>query len=116
MFKEVLTIIECSRVNAFRVVNHELIAMYWEIGHYVSEKVAADNWGKAVVQEVSQYIQSRFMGIKGFLPQNICRMKQFYETYSWNEKLSTLLREISWSNNVLIMMVAKTDEERFYVS
>ena len=33
-----------------------------------------------------------------------------------NEKLSPLVREISWSNNVLIMMAAKTDEEReFYL-
>jgi len=43
-------------------------------------------------------------------------MKQFYETYIGNEKLSTLSREISWSNNVLILMVTKTDEEReFYL-
>ena len=37
-------------------------------------------------------------------------MKQFHETYNGNEKLSTLSREISWSNNVLIMMGAKKDE------
>jgi predicted nuclease of restriction endonuclease-like (RecB) superfamily len=43
-------------------------------------------------------------------------MKQFYETYCDNEKLSTLSREISWSNNVHIMMGAKTDEAReFYL-
>jgi predicted nuclease of restriction endonuclease-like (RecB) superfamily len=43
-------------------------------------------------------------------------MKQFYETYTESEKLSPLVREISWTNNVLIMMAAKTDEEReFYL-
>jgi hypothetical protein len=35
-----------------------------------------------------------YWGIKGFSPQNIWRMKQFFETYNGNEKLSTLLREI----------------------
>ena len=115
-FVEVLAIIERARVNAFRAVNRELISMYWEIGYYISKKVATDNWGKSVVQEFSRFIQSHFMGIKGFSPQNIWRMKQFYETYAKNEKLSTLSREISWSNNVLIMMAAKTDEEReFYL-
>jgi len=39
-------------------------------------------------------------------------MRQFYETYSDNEKLSALLREITWSNNLLIMARAKTDEAR----
>ena len=36
-------------------------------------------------------------------------MKQFYETYAGNEKLSPLVREISWTNNLLIMMAAKSD-------
>jgi predicted nuclease of restriction endonuclease-like (RecB) superfamily len=68
------------------------------------------------VLEFSIFVQSRLLGIKGFSPQNIWRMKQFYETYAENPKLSTLSREISWSNNVLIMMAAKNDDEReFYL-
>jgi len=115
-FEEVISIIERARENAFRAVNHELISMYWEIGRFISKKVTADNWGKSIVQEFSQFIQSHFAGIKGFSPQNIWRMKQFYETYAGNEKLSPLVREISWTNNVLIMMAAKSDEEReFYL-
>ena len=85
-FEEIVAIIERARENAFRAVNHELISMYWEIGHFISRKVTADNWGKSVVQEFSRFIQSHFVGIKGFSPQNIWRMKQFYETYAGNEK------------------------------
>jgi hypothetical protein len=82
-------------VRLQRAANRELILMYWEIGRYISEKVTANNWGKSVVQEFSQHIQPHFSGIKGFSPQNIWRMKQFYETYTDNEKLSTLSREIT---------------------
>jgi len=115
-FEEVVPIIERARENAFRAANRELISMYWDIGRYVSEKSASDGWGKSIVKDFSRYVQSRFMGIKGFSPQNIWRMKQFYEAYAEKEKLSPLVREISWTNNVLIMMAAKTDEEReFYL-
>lgn len=38
--------------------------------------------------------------MKGFSAQNIWRMKQFYETYCNNEKLSPLVREIPWTNNL----------------
>ncbi len=115
-YGEIISIIDRARENAFRAVNRELISMYWEIGKYVSEKVKDGGWGKSVVTDFSKYIQSHFVGIRGFSSQNIWRMKQFYETYSTNEKLSTLSREISWSNNVLIMMGAKTDEAReFYL-
>jgi len=115
-FEEVAAIIDRSRENVFRSVNRELISMYWEIGQYVSEKSTADNWGKSVVKAFSEFIQLRYVGIKGFSPQNIWRMKQFYETYSDNEKLSPLVRETSWTNNILILMAAKSDEEReFYL-
>ena len=115
-FDEVIAIIDNARESAFRAVNRVLINMYWDIGEYVSRRVAESGWGKSVVKDFSDFIQKRYVGIKGFSPQNIWRMKQFYETYNGNEKLSALLRELSWTNNLLIM-VCKTDEEReFYLT
>lgn len=115
-YGEIISIIERARENAFRAVNRELISMYWDIGAYVSGKVSDSGWGKSVVADFSKFIQSQFLGIQGFSPQNIWRMKQFYETYYDNAKLSPLVREISWTNNVLIMMHSRSDEEReFYL-
>jgi len=115
-FEEIIAIIEHARENAFRAVNRELISMYWEIGRYISERNKTSGWGKSVVAEFSDFVQSHYSGIKGFSPQNIWRMKQFYETYAGNEKLSALLREISWTNNLMILSRAKTEEAReFYL-
>jgi predicted nuclease of restriction endonuclease-like (RecB) superfamily len=115
-FEEIVIIIEKARENAYRSANRVLIAMYWEIGQYVSDKVKTDKWGKSVVKEFSAFIQSHYKGIKGFSPSNIWRMRQFYETYCENEKLAPLAREISWTNNLIIMSRAKTDEAReFYL-
>ena len=45
------------------------------------------------------------------------RMKQFYDTYKDNPKLSPLVREISWTNNLTILGRTKSDEERaFYLN
>ncbi|MDR2869009.1 MAG: PDDEXK nuclease domain-containing protein [Deferribacteraceae bacterium] len=115
-FDVVIAIIESARENAFKAVNRELIDMYWHIGEYVSQRVADSNWGKSVVKDFSDFIQNRYVGIKGFSPSNIWRMRQFYETYQGNEKLAPLVREINWTNNILIML-RKTDEEReFYLN
>lgn len=115
-YQEIISIIERARENAYRAVNRELISMYWDIGQYISEKVQSDGWGKSVVTNFSRFIQSERPDIKGFSSQNIWRMKQFYETYRNNEKLSELLREISWTNNLTIMSRVKTDEAReFYL-
>ena len=116
-FDEIVAIIEEARQKAFRAVNRELIEMYWQIGQYISEKVKSNAWGKSIVTEFATFVQSKYVGIKGFSAQNIWRMKQFYETYAGNEKLSPLVRELPWTNNILIMVSAKTDEAReFYIN
>ena len=115
-FSKILEVIEKARERAYKAINRELIDMYWEVGKFISEKVQSDGWGKSIVKEFSEFIQSNYVGIKGISPQNIWRMKQFYETYAENEKLSTLSREISWSNNLEIISHCNTDEKReFYL-
>jgi len=115
-FSEIIAIIEQSRENAFRAVNHELISMYWKIGEYISEKVKNSGWGKSIVAEFADFILSEHPDIKGFSTSNIWRMKQFYETYKDNEKLAPLVREISWTHNLIIMGRTKADEAReFYL-
>ena len=43
-------------------------------------------------------------------------MRQFYELYSSNEKLSPLVREIAWAHNLVIMSKCKDDLQReFYL-
>ena len=115
-FSEIIAIIEQSRKNAFRAVNHELISMYWKIGEYISEKVKNGSWGKSIVAEFADFIQTDRPDIKGFSASNIWRMKQFYETYQDNEKLAPLVREISWTHNLIIMGRTKADAAReFYL-
>lgn len=116
-FDEIVSIIDNARARAMRAVNAELINMYWEIGAYISEKADSAGWGKGVVAEFSEFLRNHYPATKGFSSQNIWRMKQFYETYRGKEKLSPLVREISWTNNLLIMAGCKSDEAReFYLT
>jgi predicted nuclease of restriction endonuclease-like (RecB) superfamily len=115
-FSEAIAIIESARENAFRAVTRELINMYWDIGEYVSQHVAIGGWGKSVVKDLSEFIQIHYIGINGFSPSNIWRMKQFYETYKGNEKLATLSRELAWSHNLQIMSCRSDEEREFYLT
>lgn len=68
------------------------------------------------MSELANFIQTYEPEIKGFSDKNIWRMKQFYETYKDFPKLSPLVREISWTNNLLIFSRCKTIEEiEFYL-
>ncbi|HRP60425.1 MAG TPA: DUF1016 N-terminal domain-containing protein [Vicingus sp.] len=94
-FSVIIQLIKQSRTNAIRAVNTELINLYWNIGEYISKKIAQSEWGDSVVTELAKYIQYNEPEIKGFSDKNIWRMKQFYETYKDFPKLSPLVREIS---------------------
>lgn len=41
--------------------------------------------------------------MKRFNRAGIYRMKQFYETYKDNEIIAPLVRQISWTHNVMIL-------------
>ncbi len=115
-FTDIILLIKQSRSNVIRLINEELINLYWQIGKYVSKKIEQTEWGDSVVEELASYIKLNEPEIKGFSDKNIWRMKQFYETYKDSPKLSTLLREISWSHNLAIFSRCKTPEEReFYL-
>ncbi|MFZ1611691.1 MAG: DUF1016 N-terminal domain-containing protein [Chitinophagales bacterium] len=115
-FADIIQLIKQSRTNAIRAVNDELINLYWNIGEYISKNINQSEWGDSVVTELAIFIQTHEPEIKGFSDKNIWRMKQFYETYKDYPKLSTLLREISWSHNLAIFSRCKSYEEReFYL-
>lgn len=115
-FTDIIRLIKNSRENAIKVVNTELINLYWKIGEYISNKIEKSEWGDSVVADLAKYMQQNEPEIKGFSDKNIWRMKQFFETYKDFPKLSKVLREISWSHNLTIFSRCKFIEEReFYV-
>ncbi len=116
-FKDIIQLIKQSRTIAIKAVNAELINLYWNIGEYISKKIEQSEWGDSVVTELANFIQTHEPEIKGFSNKNIWRMKQFYDTYKHSPKLSPLVREISWTNNLLIFSRCKTIEEmEFYLN
>lgn len=115
-FIRIAQIIEEARDNAYRKVNEEMILMYWRVGQFLSKKSKEANYGDGYIDSLSEYIKNRFPGIKGFNRRGLYRMKQFYETYADNEKVSPLVTQLSWTNHLLIMSGSKSDEEReFYM-
>jgi len=114
-FTHISNLIRDARQRAYQAVNHELVALYWQIGEYVSQQVAAKAWGKSVVKELADFILRTEPNVVGFSPQNIWRMKQFYETYKDSPKLATLWREITWTHHKLIMPCRTPEEREFYL-
>mgnify|MGYP004589500669 CR=1 FL=1 len=116
-FEEIVRIVENAKDRAYRKVNEELVLMYQEIGKYISEKTKEASYGSGFVDNVAKFFSTNYPELKGFNRRGLYRMKQFYELYKDDEKVSTLLTQLSWSNHLKIMSGAKSREEReFYIN
>ncbi|CAD0004628.1 PDDEXK nuclease domain-containing protein [Flavobacterium chungangense] len=115
-FTDIIQLIKQSRSNAITAVNTEMINLYWNIGQYIQNRIETEEWGKSVVKELADFLQKSEPYLKGFSDKNLWRMKQFYQTYKAFPKLSALLREISWTNNLIILSRTKSvEEQEFYL-
>ena len=115
-FNEIVNMVETRRNNAYKKVNEELISLYWDFGKYISEKVNYANWEDKIVDRLVEFMKKEYPTMKGFTRRGIYRMKQFYETYKNYGNVSTLLTQISWSNNIKILSSTNSMEEKeFYI-
>lgn len=115
-FAQVLALIQAARGRAYQAVNTALIELYWQIGEHISRKIAAAEWGDGVVDQLAAYIAKTQPGLRGFTRRNLFRMRQFYETYQGDAKVTALLTQLPWTHNLIILSQSKRAEEReFYL-
>ena len=115
-FNRIVAMIRDARARAYAKVNEELINLYFNVGKFVSEKVANAEWGSGVVDQLALFIKENHPEIKGFTRRGLYRMKQFYEAYKDSEIVSALRTQLSWTHHRLILSKTKTIEEReFYI-
>ena len=115
-FAEVLALIEAARNRAYQAVNTELVSLYWQLGKHISLKLEKAEWGDGVVDELAAALALRYPGMRGYTRPNLFRMRQFYEAYCGNKKVSPLVRQLPWTHHLIILSQAKPPKTReFYM-
>jgi len=66
------------------------------------------------VQRLADFFKENYPDLKGFNRRGLYRMRQFYELYKDNEKVSPLVTQLSWTNHLKIMSACKSMEERLF--
>lgn len=75
-----------SRYQAAKMVNKELIGLYFSIGKKISETAKKKAWGSKVLEQVSADLQNELPGLRGFSSGNLKKMRVFADF--WLEHLS----------------------------
>jgi hypothetical protein len=112
-YRTIAEILQTARGAAYRAVNEVMVQAYWQIGRVIVEeeqrgKKRAD-YRRALIEELAQRLTVDFG--KGFTPNNLWYMRQFYLTYPI---LHALRGELSWTHYRLLLKVESEQARSFY--
>jgi len=82
-----------SRYTAAKLVNKEMLLLYYFAGKYVSVNSRNKNWGLGAINSISAMLQQELNGLRGFSATNLKNMRIFYE--EWTEIEPLLLKNSS---------------------
>lgn len=69
------------QLSAALKFNTEMIALYWDLGKAISEKIENSNWGEGIISQLAADLKSEFKGNSGFSRSNLFNIRKFYEFY-----------------------------------
>lgn len=111
--KAIKEAIQVTRYRTTKLVNKELLSLYYAIGKYISLNSRNAQWGSGALQSISRNLQEELPGLRGFSEGNIKKMRIFFEEWSCvfeNRALSTHEIAIPHSTNQIPIRALTTHE------
>ncbi len=78
LLEDIKSRIRTAQIKASLSVNREMIGLYWSIGRDIVARQHLEGWGAGVINRLAKDIRTAFLGIEGFSPSNISRMRAFH--------------------------------------
>lgn len=114
IYSEIKETLLQSRDHAYTAVNFAIVQAYWQIGRIIVEHEQNGSlraeYGKAVLQEISEKLQQEFGG--GFSVRNLQQMKKFYVLYP---NTNALRSQLTWTHYRALLRIENDDVRNWYM-
>ena len=114
IYSEIKETLLQSRDHAYTAVNFAIVQAYWQIGRIIVEHEQNGSlraeYGKAVLQEISEKLQQEFGG--GFSVRNLQQMKKFYVLFP---NTNALRSQLTWTHYRALLRVENDDVRNWYM-
>ena len=71
-----------SQYQAAKLVNREMLSLYYGIGRDISANSRDGFWGTGAIKTISERLRKELPGLKGFSESSLKNMRMFYEEWS----------------------------------
>lgn len=100
-----------------KAVNKGMVLLYWNIGKTIQEEIIKSEraeYGKRILQTLSAKLITDFG--KGYSERNLANMLRFYEFFSDENIVTTVLSQLSWSHIIEILKQKDPIKREFYIT
>ena len=70
-----------SQYQAAKLINREMLSLYYGIGRYISENSRDGFWGTGAIKSISEQLRKELPGLRGFSETSLRNMRTFYEEW-----------------------------------
>ena len=81
LLAEIKAAVTSARIRAAHSVNHEMVALYWQVGRLILQRQEAEGWGTKVIDRLSIDLRTEFPGMRGFGTRSLVYMRTFAAAY-----------------------------------
>jgi len=81
LLEQLKTQVRQARIRASRVVNTELLTLYWDLGRAILDRQETEGWGTKVIDRLAVDLRAAFPGMRGLSRSNLKYMRQMASTW-----------------------------------
>jgi predicted nuclease of restriction endonuclease-like (RecB) superfamily len=98
-----------AQIRAQRVVNTQLIELYWNLGNEILDQQGQAGWGSGVIRRLADDLRAEFPQMKGFSASNLQYMRAFAVAWPGPEPISQQpAGKLPWGH--VMILIDKLDD------
>ena len=100
--------VRSAQLRAHRVVNTELLGLYWRIGDAIRVRQEAAGWGAKVIDQLAADLRAEFPEMTGLRRTNVYAMRAFATAWPENAIVREPIGRLPWGH--VITLLEKLDD------
>ncbi|MCP4405851.1 MAG: DUF1016 domain-containing protein [bacterium] len=113
---EIKQLIEKSKQQLAVSVNAAMTMLYWQIGNRINVEILKQeraDYGKDIVASLCKELMAHYGS--SFSEKNVRRMMQFARVFPDEEKVVSVVRELSWTHILALLPIEDPLKRKFYI-
>jgi predicted nuclease of restriction endonuclease-like (RecB) superfamily len=92
-----------AQIRAQRVVNTQLIELYWNLGNEILAQQETQAWGSGVIRRLGEDLRAEFPRLTGLSYRNLQYMRSFASAWSGEPIVQQAVAQLPWGHITVLL-------------